>query len=116
MARKTHRTLKIPIDLIEEMDKLKGKHGFRTRGEIAKEAIRNIIKDYEHTILMPLPRLELVTVDKKGVRIHAKILDRRLQRVVDVTLNPKFWCSFCLAEKCEHIDFGLSRRGKALGV
>lgn len=109
MARKKHVTVKIPIDLIEEMDNLKGKHGFRTRGEIAKEAIRRIIKEYEYTILVPLPRLELVTVDEKGALVHAKILDRGLQRVVDVTLNPKFWCSFCLAEKCEHIDFGLSR-------
>jgi len=111
--RKKHVTVKIPIDLIEEVDKLIGKHGFRSRGEIAKEAIRRIIKDYEHTILMPLPRLELVTVDEKGACMHAKILDRTLQRVVDVNINPKPWCSFCQAGKCEHIDFALSRREKA---
>jgi len=36
----THVTIKIPKELVEEMDKLLGKHGFRSRGEIAKEAIR----------------------------------------------------------------------------
>ena len=105
MDRKDHVTIKIPRDLVEEMDKLVGKHGFRSRAEIAKEAIRSIVKYYEEIVLLPLPRFEQVTVDEKG----ARILDRKLQLVVDVNLNPKLWCSFCQAEKCEHIDFALSQ-------
>ena len=38
--------VKLPDDLVAEMDKLVGSHGFRTRAEIAKEAIRNLLRKY----------------------------------------------------------------------
>jgi len=40
-------TIKLPKDLISEMDKLLGKYGFTSRAEIAKEAIRKLLKEYK---------------------------------------------------------------------
>ena len=41
MSKKTgYINIKLPKDLGVEMDKLIGKYGFKSRGEIAKEAIR----------------------------------------------------------------------------
>lgn len=62
MAKDTkHVTVKIPRDLIQEMDKLKGKHGFRSRGEIAKEAIRKLLAEYQQHEKMTYPRDENCT-------------------------------------------------------
>jgi len=36
-------TVRLPKDLADEMDKLIGTHGYRTRAEIAKEAIRKFL-------------------------------------------------------------------------
>ena len=50
-----HVTIKIPIELTKEMDKLKGIMGFRSRGEIAKEAIRQLLSHYKETLTTPEP-------------------------------------------------------------
>lgn len=39
-------TLKIPHSLADPMDKLVGKFGFKSRAEIAKEAIRKLLLEY----------------------------------------------------------------------
>jgi metal-responsive CopG/Arc/MetJ family transcriptional regulator len=39
-------TVKIPKELIMEMDRLIGSHGFRSRAEIAKAAIRQLLRNY----------------------------------------------------------------------
>jgi len=36
-------TVRLPKDLAHEMDRLIGTHGYRTRAEIAKEAIRKFL-------------------------------------------------------------------------
>ena len=41
-----HVTVKLPKELVEEMDRLIGKHGFRSRGEITKEAVRDFLRKY----------------------------------------------------------------------
>ena len=38
--------VKIPRNLAEEVDRLIGKHGFTTRAEIVKEALRRILLLY----------------------------------------------------------------------
>jgi len=40
-------TVKIPSDLISEIDKVIGKHGFKTRAEVVKEALRKYLLDYK---------------------------------------------------------------------
>jgi metal-responsive CopG/Arc/MetJ family transcriptional regulator len=39
-------TVKIPAELAKEIDQLIGKHGFTSRGEVAKEAIRKLLQTY----------------------------------------------------------------------
>ena len=117
MARRKYVTVKIPLVLVEDMDKLIGKHGYTSRGEIAKEGIRRVLKDYEEGALMRYPRLEEVSFDGKTF----KILDRKLLQVVDVNVNvnPKPWCSLCEVAKCEHVDFAfcsIRRRTKGKKV
>lgn len=42
-----YTTLRLPKDLIDEIDKIVGKHGFTSRAEVAKEAIRALLKEYK---------------------------------------------------------------------
>lgn len=105
MKRKTpHVTVKIPQDLIDEMDNLIGKHGFRSRGEIAKEAIRQLMFTYKKQVPL-LPPFEHFNLNEHGVRI----VDRNLNRIVDISIKPKgIWCQYCEATDCRHIEFALS--------
>jgi len=105
MPEDDHVTVKIPKDLTQEMDKLKGRYGFRSRGEIAKEAIRRLINYYEEKEPI-LPRFEQINCDIDGV----KILDRQLRHVADVHFKPEgIFCKLCEKDACEHIDFALSQ-------
>lgn len=45
-----YTTIKLPNELIADLDKLIGKHGFRSRGEIVKEALRDFLKQYADDI------------------------------------------------------------------
>jgi Arc/MetJ-type ribon-helix-helix transcriptional regulator len=102
----THVTIKLPKELVAEMDKLQGKHGFRSRGEIAKEAIRQFLTKYEED-LKPLPRFEQLNFDDNGV----KILDRKLGRVADVFFKRTgIYCNLDETDDCEHIQFALKER------
>jgi len=58
--------VKIPVDLAEEMDKLKGRYGFRSRGEIAKEAIRRLITLFKE------PSDDIAEVIKESLRTKPK--------------------------------------------
>jgi metal-responsive CopG/Arc/MetJ family transcriptional regulator len=40
-------TVKIPSELLREVDKLIGTHGFKTRAELVKEALRKYLLDYK---------------------------------------------------------------------
>jgi Arc/MetJ-type ribon-helix-helix transcriptional regulator len=42
-GKKEYVPVKLPRDLIDEMDQLVGTFGFRSRAEIAKEAIRRLL-------------------------------------------------------------------------
>lgn len=47
MSEKEYTVVKIPTDLVEEIDKFIGKYGYRTRPEIIKDAIRRLLSDYK---------------------------------------------------------------------
>jgi len=47
MIENDYVTLKIPKKLANEIDKLVGKHGFTSRAEVAKEAIRKLLQNYQ---------------------------------------------------------------------
>jgi len=95
-----HVTVKIPQELIAEMDKLIDKHGFRSRGEIAKEAIRELLAKYKKS------PFEILNHDAQGV----KVIDRQLKKVADIQFKPNgAYCPICDAHNCEHIRFAIQQ-------
>lgn len=82
------------------MDKLIGKHGFRSRGEIAKEAVRELLAKYEKS------PFEMLNHDVQGV----KVIDRKMGRVADIQFKPNgIYRPVCDASYCEHIRFALQQ-------
>jgi len=110
--RSDHVTVKIPKELIDEMDKFIGSLGFRSRGEIAKEAIRQLLNHYKESLTLPEPsKLEHFNISENGVRI----LDRSLAngvskgRIIDVYFKPdKVLCEYCGSGNCRHVEFALN--------
>ena len=43
---KLYTTVKIPKELIAEVDSMMNKHGFRSRSEFVKEAVRTLLREY----------------------------------------------------------------------
>ena len=41
-----YSTVKVPKGLVEEIDKMMDKHGFRSRSEFVKEAVRSLLREY----------------------------------------------------------------------
>lgn len=109
--RDDHNTVRLPEDLTDEMDNLLGEHGFRSRAEIAKEAIRELLRKYEK-LTRTLPRLEHYNIDNDGVRI----LDRTLAtetspngRIIDVYFKPQgIFCDYDQTACCDHVEFALN--------
>jgi Arc/MetJ-type ribon-helix-helix transcriptional regulator len=107
-----HVTVKIPKELTDEMDKLIGALGFRSRGEIAKEAIRQLLNHYKESLASPeLPKLEHFNISEEGVRILDRTLANGVSRgrIIDVYIKPNnAWCEYCEATNCRHVKFALS--------
>ena len=107
-----HVTVKIPKELTDEMDKLIGALGFRSRGEIAKEAIRQLLNHYKESLASPeLPKIEHFNISENGVRILDRTLANGVSRgrIIDVYFKPdKAWCEYCEATNCQHVKFALS--------
>ena len=108
-----HVTIKIPTELTKEMDKLKGVMGFRSRGEIAKEAIRQLLSHYKETLTTPeppQPQLEHFNISENGVRILDRTLANGMSRgrIIDVYFKPdKVLCEYCGSDNCKHVEFAL---------
>jgi Arc/MetJ-type ribon-helix-helix transcriptional regulator len=107
-----HVTVKIPKELVDEMDRLIGALGFRSRGEIAKEAIRQLLNHYKESLASPeLPKLEHFNISEHGVRILDRTLANGLSRgrIIDVYFKPEgVWCEHCGTDNCRHIQFALT--------
>ena len=107
-----HITIKLPKELVDEMDKLIGALGFRSRGEIAKEAIRQLLSHYKENLAPPkLPPVEHFNISENGVRI----LDRTLTngtsrgRIIDIYFKPDgVLCEYCQTDNCRHVEFALN--------
>ena len=110
--RSDHVTVKIPKELTDEMDKLIGALGFRSRGEIAKEAIRQLLSHYKENLASPeLPKLEHFNISENGVRILDRTLANGISRgrIIDVYFKPEgVWCDYCQTSSCRHIQFALT--------
>jgi Arc/MetJ-type ribon-helix-helix transcriptional regulator len=107
-----HVTVKIPRDLIGEMDKLIGSLGFRSRGEIAKEAIRQLLNHYKESLASTeQPKFEHFNTSENGVRILDRTLANGISkgRIIDVYFKPEgVWCDYCQTNSCRHIQFALT--------
>lgn len=107
-----HVTVKIPKELTDEMDKIIGALGFRSRGEIAKEAIRQLLSRYKDSFALPeLPKLEHFNISEDGVRILDRTLANKTSRgrIIDVYFRPEgIWCDHCQTSDCRHIHFALT--------
>jgi Arc/MetJ-type ribon-helix-helix transcriptional regulator len=100
-----YATVRIPRELAEEIESLIGKRGFRTKAEVVKEAIRNLLNHYEELEKRSLPRFEKINNDENGV----KILDRELHETVEVFVKPNgINCSYHQRTECEHVTYALS--------
>jgi len=99
-----YTTIKLPNDLVTTMDKLIGKHGFKSRAEIVKEALRDLLNRYK-TPEMELPRFDHFNMGVNGVRIT----DRQLHRIADVHFKPDgIYCELDESDTCKHIEFALT--------
>jgi Arc/MetJ-type ribon-helix-helix transcriptional regulator len=47
-----YTTIKIPSEITKCIDKLVGKHGFSSRAEVVKDALRDFFKKYPETALI----------------------------------------------------------------
>jgi Arc/MetJ-type ribon-helix-helix transcriptional regulator len=105
-AEDDYTTIRIPNDLVKEMDTLIGVRGFKSRAEIVKEAVREILAKYQKEI-PALPRFEQINSDEHGT----KILDRQLHEVVQIYIKPSgIKCGFHQTDDCEHIDYALKQK------
>ena len=96
-----YTTIKLPNDLVTSMDKLIGTYGFKSRAEIVKEALRELLNKYKP----PLPRYDHFNMGVHGVRIT----DRQLHRIADIRFKPEgIYCELDESENCGHIEFALT--------
>jgi Arc/MetJ-type ribon-helix-helix transcriptional regulator len=97
-----YTTIKLPNDLVIEMDQLIGKHGFKSRAEIIKDALRELLTHYKTT---EIPRFDHFNMGANGVRVT----DRKLQLIADIDFKPEgIYCHLDENDHCEHIDFAIT--------
>lgn len=95
-----YKTIRIPVELENEISGLIGKKGFRSKAEIVKEALRRMLQEYSE-----IPVLEHFNLNEDGVRI----LDRSMNKIVDIFFKPNgIRCDYCEASDCRHIQFALT--------
>ena len=100
-----YTTIKLPNDLITSLDKLVGTYGFKSRAEIVKEAIRDLLSKYKAPLPTELPRFDHFNIGGNGVRIT----DRQLHRIADIRFKPDgIYCELDERDNCEHIEFALT--------
>ncbi|MCL2477729.1 ribbon-helix-helix domain-containing protein [Candidatus Bathycorpusculum sp.] len=93
-----YSTIRVPQQFAIEIDKLIGRHGFTSRAEIVKEAVRQYLQKYED------PHLSIINHNNNG----AKIRDIKLNQIADINITSKGnYCQVCDAGNCEHIRFAL---------
>jgi hypothetical protein len=101
-AEDEYTTIKIPNDLVNLMDHLIGRHGFKSRGEIVKEALRALLNHYCITD----GQFAIINHSATGVKVQ----DRKLGRVADIQFTPSgIYCPVCDAHNCEHIRYALEQ-------
>jgi len=100
-----YTTLKIPKELADEIDKVLGTMGFRSRAEFVKEAIRNLLTQYAEK-----PSLEHFNLNKDGVVIIDRIAVPNRELYVQVYFKPEgILCEYHNSNDCYHIKYAYSK-------
>ncbi len=105
--------VKLPEDLIAETDRIVGTHGYRSRSEVIKDALRRLLASYGIPE-RPIERLRHYNIDEHGVRVLDLDLDPPNGRIVDVYFRPdahdrvQARCEYDETDRCRHIDFALN--------
>jgi hypothetical protein len=47
MPEEDYSVIKLPKDLVEEIDRYVGTHGYKSRAEVVKEAVRDLLRHYD---------------------------------------------------------------------
>lgn len=95
-----YSTIRVPQEFAIEIDKLIGSHGFTSRAEIVKDAVRQYLQKYENT------HLSMINQDNNG----AKIKDIKLNKIANIQITAEGnYCPVCDASNCEHIRFTLTQ-------
>lgn len=100
--RDDHNTVRLPEDLTDEMDNLIGTHGFRSRAEIAKQAIREFLEKYPKPIP---PRFAHYNISDFGCRIT----DTQSPIMAEIYFKPEgVWCDLDKSNNCVHIAYAFT--------
>lgn len=97
-----YTTIKLPNDIVMDIDNLVGKHGYKSRADVVKDALRDLLNHYQ---TKEIPRFEHFNIGPEGVRIT----DRKIGRIADIYFKPEgIFCDLDKTNNCEHIVFALT--------
>ena len=100
-----YATLKIPKELADEIDKIVGLMGFRSRAEFVKEAIRKLLMEYKEK-----PPLEHFNLNENGVVVIDRIAIPNRDLYVQIYFKPEgILCEYHNSSNCYHIKYALSK-------
>jgi len=102
--------VKVPQDLIKEVDSVVGKHGFRSRAEFVKEATRRLLTSYGISFRTEelRPPLEHFNLSENGVWVLDREIEPSKGRIVEVVFKPdRVFCVYDESNGCRHVDFAL---------
>jgi hypothetical protein len=98
--------IKIPEDLSAEIDRIVGTHGYRSRSEVVKDAVRRLLSDYG---IPQRPHMEHFNVNENGVQILDHDIEPPRGRLIMVYFTPeKIVCEYDNSSDCRHVKFALS--------
>lgn len=107
MTERTFKNISIKTEFAEQIESFIRQNpqlGYRSIAAFLEDASRRRLEELKAT-QTELPRMEQVNFDDQGV----KILDRKLQEVVNVYFRPEgVQCSYDKTDQCNHIDYALS--------
>jgi Arc/MetJ-type ribon-helix-helix transcriptional regulator len=104
-SKDEYTTVRLPNDLVIKMDVLIGVHGYKSRGEIVKEAVRNLLKEYPNKEVAATQRFGHYNVSDFG----ARITDTQSELMAEIYFKPEgIWCDLDKSFSCEHINYALT--------
>ena len=108
-SKSPHVTVKIPVDLTNEIDNVIGQHGFKSRGEFVKQAIRALLEHYGVTQAIKLSRFDRINGDATGATIYDR--EGKDTKAFHISVKPTgIMCDRDETNDCEHVKYALGLR------